>query len=193
MIDRYGVEAQILPEDGEMEQWVPAPGYEDRYEVSSFGNLRNKKTGQLRKICDDNGGYPKVCLKIDGKVHCVYLHRLVCEAFNGAPTLENNVCDHIDRCIINNYYKNLHWTDHSGNRLNSSGKKRKFKFSFKKTPIVFLDLNGKFIQRFDNILQAHNILNISEQQIYQNLIGHRKPFKNGYFKTEADYLTFFDK
>ena len=119
MKDKFGVEAVNLPDPEEEEVWLPAPHYEDRYEISSFGNLRHKITKKLRTIVYDNGGYPIVCLKIHNKVHCVYLHRLVCEAFNGSPTAENNICDHKDRCIVNNYYKNLHFTDHRGNRLNS--------------------------------------------------------------------------
>ena len=93
MKDKFNIEAQILPQPEEEEIWVPAPNYEDRYEVSNFGQLRNKKTQKLRKICYDNGGYPIVCLKINNIVHFVYIHRLVCEAFNGPPTKEQNVCD----------------------------------------------------------------------------------------------------
>lgn len=192
MRDKFNVEAQILPEPGEEEIWVPAPNYEDRYEISNFGQLRHKKTQKLRKICYDNGGYPVVCLKIHNVVHFVYIHRLVCEAFNGAPTKENNVCDHIDHCIVNNYYKNLHWTDHRGNRLNRRTPAVKKIMTTKTTPIIFLNLKGEFIQRFDNIIQASEALNISVQQIQQNLRGVRKPFKNGYFRIEADYLAQFD-
>lgn len=145
MKDKYNIEAQILPEPEEEEIWLPAPQYEDRYEVSNFGQLRNKKTQKLRKICYDNGGYPIVCLKIKNITHFVYIHRLVCEAFNGPPTKENNVCDHIDHCIVNNYYRNLRWTDHSGNGLNHKAETKKPKISLTKTPIVFLNLNGEFI------------------------------------------------
>ncbi len=192
MRDRYNIEAQILPEPGEEEIWLPAPQYEDRYEISSFGQLRNKKTKRLRAIGYDNCGYPKVNLKIHNKVHCVYIHRLVCEAFNGPPTAEYNICDHIDHCIVNNYYKNLHWTDHRGNRLNLKGPVSKPRILLEKTPIVFLDPDGKFVQRFDNILQASQQLNISVQQIQHNLRGVRRPFKDGYFRVEADYLAQFD-
>ena len=188
MKDKYNVEAQILPEPEEEEIWLPAPRFEDRYEVSSFGQLRNKKTRRLRKIGYDNGGYPVVCLKIDGKVNYVYIHRLVCEAFNGAPTPDNNVCDHRDRCIVNNYYKNLHWTDHRGNNLNRGTMKRKKNISIDKTPIAFYDLDGKVQQCFNNILEAHEVLGISIIQIQQNIRGHRKPFKNGYFKVKANEL-----
>ena len=192
MKDRFNVEAQILPEENEIEQWKPAPGFEDRYEISSFGRLRHRITKRQRVIGYDNGGYPKVTLRKDKKVYCVYIHRLVCEAFNGEPTEEKRICDHIDRCIINNYYKNLRWTDYSGNSLNHKPIKKKT-ITIKDTPIVFLDLDGRFQQRFTSILEAHEVLNLSVQQIAHNLLGQRKPFKNGYFRTEKEYLASIDK
>ena len=187
MKDKHNNEAQNLPEQDEEEKWLPAPGFEDRYEVSSFGNVRRKSSQRLRKINYDCNGYPILCLKINNKVHYVYIHRLVCAAFNGPPTKEHNICDHKDRCKVNNYYKNLRWTDHSGNRLNCKPSTHKKNISVNNTPIVFLDLTGKLQQRFDSILQAHDILGLSIMQIQQNLRGVRRPFKNGYFLTETDY------
>ena len=192
MRDKYDVEATIIPEEDEKEIWVPAPGFEDRYDISSFGNLRYRATGRLRKIVQDHNGYPAVNLKIDGKVYFVYIHRLVCEAFYGKPTPDKNVCDHIDRCIINNYYKNLHWTDYYGNSINHREKQR-YNITVGKTPVIFFNNQGQYQQRFDNIIQAHEVLGISIQQIQLNLRGRRSPFKNGYFRTESEYLTSVEK
>ena len=36
-------------------------------------------------------------------------HRLICEAFNGAPTDEKNVCMHLDEDARNNRPENLAW------------------------------------------------------------------------------------
>lgn len=201
MRDKFGNEALILPEENEEEEWRPAPYYEDRYEISNFGHIRNKKTKKQRKLQYDNGGYPVVHLrrKINEDdenmtICCVYIHREVCEAFNGPPTPEQNICDHIDRCIENNYYKNLHWTDYIGNRANHKPTPKSYKIKKKSTPIVFLSLDdGHLLQRFDNTLQAHEILGISIQQIQANLRGIRKPFKDGYFRTEADYRASLDE
>lgn len=188
MVDKHNVEAVILPEPGEEEVWKPAPGFEGRYEVSSFGNIRRTKTQRVRKICYDNCGYPAVCIKINSKVHFIYIHRLVCEAFNGSPTEEFHICDHIDRCIVNNYYKNLRWTDHRGNGLNrKTGVKRKM--TLDSTPIIFFSLDDDPIQRFDSIKQASQELGLSLGQIQHNIRGYRRPFKNGYFRVEADVLT----
>lgn len=194
MKDKFGNEALIIPEEGEEELWLPAPGYQDKYEISNFGRVRRKETQYIRKLGNDNNGYPVITLRKKdsptdiNKIHYVYIHRLVCEAFNGPPFEEFNVCDHIDRCIINNYYKNLRWTDYRGNKENSKQPKKE-KITVDKTPIVFLDLEGNFKQRFNSIQEAHDILGLSIIQIQHNLRGQRRPFKNGYFRTEAQFLT----
>jgi len=73
----------------------------------------------------DKNGYQYVSLynklpgdKIVRKFSSIKVHRLICEAFCGKPSLEKNICDHIDQCRTNNYYKNLHWVDTIGNRNN---------------------------------------------------------------------------
>lgn len=186
------VKPTIIPPLDEVEEWRPAPGYEDRYEVSSFGNIRHIRKQRLRKLCCDKSGYPIVSLKVNGKVHCVYLHRLVCEAFNGPPTQENNICDHIDHCVYNNYYRNLHWVDQSVNMYNKRPE-RSARIKENKTPIVFLSKNHQFIARYDSILDAHQKTGLSIQQIQHNIRGFRVPFKDGYFITEASYKANFDK
>ena len=194
MTDKFGIEPQIIPEENEQEIWAPAPGFEEKYEISNFGRVRRKQTKYIRKINYDKNGYPIVCLRRwdyterRNKMFYVYIHRLVCEAFNGPPTEQYNICDHIDHCIINNYYRNLRWTDYKGNRENCKDIKS-LKIYVNKTPIVFLDLNGNFVQRFDSVLDAHEKLGLSIIQIQHNLRGQRDPFKDGYFKTEAEYLS----
>lgn len=185
------IKPTILPPEDEVEEWRPAPGYEDRYEVSSFGNLRYKKTQRLRKIRCDKSGYPTVNLKIQNKEYFVYLHRLVCEAFNGPPTKEHNICDHIDRCVYNNYYRNLHWVDQSANMLNHRPH-RKDRIWVNKTPIVFICNTGEVIH-YNSIMEAHQEKGLSIQQIQKNLCGFRCPFKDGYFLTETDYEANFDR
>ena len=185
------IQPSILPSPEEEEEWRPAPGFEDRYEVSSFGNVRHKKTQRLRKINYDKSGYPIVCIHKGKKIKYVYIHRLVCEAFNGPPTPDHNICDHRDRCVVNNYYNNLRWTDYSGNLYNRRPT-RKIKLSIQTTPIVFLDHNGKSLQRFSSIHEAHQVLGLSEEQIMLNVRGFRAPFSEGYFRVAADYDAKFD-
>ena len=88
----------------------------ENYEVSTEGDVRNKKTGRILKGGVCKNGYKKVCL---GFGNCVYVHWLVTEAFLPAPT---NVCvrDHIDRNKTNNHASNLRWVSHSENSYNQT-------------------------------------------------------------------------
>ncbi len=192
MTDKNNNPAIILPSEDEVEIWLPAPGFEDRYEVSSFGRLRSKKTQLLRKLQQDHNGYPCVTLRRRDhptddrmKIHFVYIHRLVCEAFNGPPTTEANICDHKDRCMVNNYYGNLHWTTPSDNRRNSK-KITARKITTDTTPIILFDLDGNYVERFNSIIEAHKKMDVSILQIRQNVYGYRRPFGFGYFRAETE-------
>lgn len=87
-----------------IEEWRPAVGYEGRYEVSDWGNVRSLdyyykgrnqyggvftavKKGKTLKQVLDKDGYLQVCLHKDGKQANKKVHRLVAEAF--LPNLEN--------------------------------------------------------------------------------------------------------
>ena len=87
------------------------------YDVSNFGQVRNRTTGRLLKPSDNGRGYLKVNLRKDNKTYHKTLHRLVCEAFVDNPN--NYKCvDHKDRCRTNNHISNLRWASHSMNAKN---------------------------------------------------------------------------
>lgn len=81
------------------EHWRPVVGWEDLYEVSDRGRVRSLDRwiahqggrrfhpGRILKPAPHNAGYPKVNLcrgKGDGeRRECVYVHRLVLDAFAG--------------------------------------------------------------------------------------------------------------
>jgi Fe-S-cluster containining protein len=105
----------------EIENWKNIIGFEN-YEVSSFGKVRNKKTGRVLKACN-NGGYYCVGLSnIKTKTYSV--HRLVCDAF--IPNNENKEhVNHKDKNGLNNNINNLEWmTPHENNIHRSLGVKQ---------------------------------------------------------------------
>lgn len=115
-----------LSNNMEKEIWKTIEEF-DNYEVSNFGNVRNKKTGRLlkkaikkRKI--NSLGYEYVTVKGRYKL---YVHRLVAKAFveNPNPT-KFNIIDHIDTNSLNNHYLNLKWTDYKGNMNNPRTKEK---------------------------------------------------------------------
>lgn len=96
----------------EPEEWRPTPG-RDGYEVSSLGRVRNARTGRVLRpqLCSGNT-YVKVHL---GRGHQRLVHRLVCEAFHGAPELSTYHADHRDFDTLNNRASNLRWLPASEN------------------------------------------------------------------------------
>lgn len=90
-----------------MEEWKQIIDFE-KYEVSSFGKVRNKKTGRILKP-SNNGGYMVVGLMSNiGKSKTYSIHRLVALTFldNSDNKLHVN---HKDKNRSNNNINNLEW------------------------------------------------------------------------------------
>lgn len=96
-----------------IEEWREVVGAEDKYEVSSLGRVRTKP--RILKAWLTNG-YPTVSI---GKGKKEYVHRLVCEAFNGASTGESKLVAHADGSKDNNTPENLRWATYSENLADS--------------------------------------------------------------------------
>ncbi len=88
------------------------------YEVSNFGNVRNKKTEKLLKKIRVTHGWYKVNLIQNAKPKSLYIHRLVALAFIDNPD-EKPFVDHIDNNKINNNARNLRWCNNKENIQNS--------------------------------------------------------------------------
>ena len=79
------------------------------YEISNDGQVRNKKTGRMRKPRITNTGYQGLEIyNDDGKRTFKYIHRLVAQAFVPNSNIEEfKVVNHIDEDKYNNNYTNL--------------------------------------------------------------------------------------
>lgn len=112
----------------EPETWNPVVGYEGIYEVSDLGRVRSLermssqgrlvKSRILKQTPTSNGLYLKVDLVRGGKStrRTVRVHRLVAEAFLGAPpSPERTDCCHEDGDGHNNAVSNLRWDTHANN------------------------------------------------------------------------------
>lgn len=87
--------------------WMPVPDWEDLYEVSNFGDVRNKKMEILKPAT--NRGYRHVALCRNGFNKTSYLHRVVLEAFCGPPPFEGAECCHNNGNRGDNKLTNLRW------------------------------------------------------------------------------------
>jgi len=104
------------------------------YEVSSYGNVRNNKTGRtLTNSLGKSNGYFKVTLSIleNGvrKTLPIEIHRLVAESFLPYNPREKLVVDHIDSDKHNNNVNNLQWITPSENIRKAIRKKRNPRFT----------------------------------------------------------------
>ncbi len=114
---------------GDIEEWKNIQGYEGKYQVSSFGNVRSldriieygdiskgqyhSRKGQLLTPTNSNG---YLTVGLSGKTFTV--HSLVANAFLN-KSANNLIINHIDCNKSNNFYKNLEWITQKENIQNS--------------------------------------------------------------------------
>lgn len=102
-----------------MEAWLPVAGHEGRYEVSDRGRVRSlarvnrmgrRVPGRIRRCYRDARGYLTLDLWKDNEKQRAYVHRLVCESFNGPqPSEAEFLVRHLDDNPANNDPANLAW------------------------------------------------------------------------------------
>lgn len=131
-----------------------------KYEISSFGNVRNAKTKKPRKYFLSNG-YPTVTLQKQdlsvGRKSNHLLHRLVAKAFIDNP---NNypVVNHIDGNSENYKIDNLEWCNQKENLYHSKN----------------ISKNGAVISR-QKILNIYNQnSHLTKDEFLQELINNCK-------------------
>lgn len=121
-------------EGNTIETWKDVKGFEGKYQVSNFGNVRSiprkvkgtngkiqNRKGVLKKFRKDKNGYLTVNFYTRKGNRSKKVHRLVAETFI-ENTNNHKEVNHIDGDKINNHVKNLEWTDRQGN-INHSVKK----------------------------------------------------------------------
>ena len=106
------------------EEWRPVAGYEDRYEVSSAGQVRRLADGH---ICHQRVQQATVVVELktrSGSPSNYSVARLVAIAFNGKPPAGYFLVRHKDGDSKNNRPDNLYWVS-SGTFVNSEESRRK--------------------------------------------------------------------
>lgn len=102
-------------------EWRDIPEWEDLYEVSSNGDVRNKIKGNLLVGDANNSGYYRVYL--ENKNHTpskqrFFRHRLVAESFIPNPENKPQV-NHKNGDKSNNSVDNLEWVTQKENEIHS--------------------------------------------------------------------------
>jgi hypothetical protein len=151
-----------------IEEWMQIKDYEN-YEVSSLGQVRNKKTNRILKS-SSKGGYLSVGLTNEINKKSFAVHRLVALAFIENPENKPTV-NHKDRNKINNKLENLEWATHLEQNLHKT----------KSTNIRVHALKVlKICSKTNVILEMYNSLKEAAEWIIQNNLSK---IKNNNYKS----------
>lgn len=96
-----------------MEEWKDIEGFENKYQVSTEGNVRSlnyNNTGKIRNLKPkvNRYGYLEVKLSKNNKTRVFLISTLVAKAFIKKPNEEMMAC-HISENILDNNVRNLKW------------------------------------------------------------------------------------
>lgn len=122
------------------EIWKPAPQFEDLYEVSSEGRVRNKR-GHVLKARLSNCGYERVALSRNCAYTHLSVHRLVLTTFCGVPEPDIE-CRHLDGNRSNNRLANLQW----GTRLENAQDRINHGRQVRGSQVAIAKLNERKVQ-----------------------------------------------
>lgn len=169
------------------EEWRDVVGFEEVYQVSSIGRVRNKKSKRMRNIQTTPEGYKFVILH-DAK-HGIPnrtkgVHRLVAESF--IPNPENKPCvNHKDETHDNNVVENLEWVTYQENNLYGTRLQRATESELGTGREVHrYTLDGQYVDSFSNGMEASRQLGITQSSIYRCCSGVRKTTHGFRFSNE---------
>lgn len=158
------------------ELWRDIKEYEELYEISSWGRVRNKRTGDFLK--NNIGKYPTVVLCKNKKQNTKRIHRLVAEAFLSKPQLEVN---HKNGNKKDNRLNNLEWVTckenikHAWeNGLQVHTKQQVDMGKSNAIKVLQYDLNGNLIKEWNSATEAGKKLGILQQSISNCRTGKTK-------------------
>lgn len=124
-----------------LEEWKDIKNFKGLYQVSNLGNVKSLdkeinnwksgkciRKGKILKMQIHKTGYGYLLLHKDGKIHHLFVHRLVAQEF--IPNSNNyKEVNHIDGNKLNNKVSNLEWCDRSENM------KHAYKNGLKRVPV----------------------------------------------------------
>ena len=171
-----------------MEEWIDIHGLKG-YQISSFGNIRNIKTGKILNPSKDSGGYLQIIIR--KKRYSV--HRLVWEMFNGSIP-EGLDVNHIDEDKTNNRLDNLNLMTRKENcnwgTRNKRVSEHKINHPSRSDCVIKLNKKEEILHFYPSMHQASRETGVAEASISYCCSGKQKTaggyiWKKAYKKEEA--------
>lgn len=132
-----------------MEEWRDAVGFNELYEISSYGRVRHKGGTEVGGSLNSYG-YRAYSLFVGGKRYTCKGHRLVAEAFIPNPEGKRNV-NHKDGDRDNNFVGNLEWATHGENERHA---RQELSIDYSVKPVVQKTADGHIVAVWANATMA---------------------------------------
>ena len=150
------------------EVFLDVEGYEDLYEISNLGNVRNKASGKLLKPLKNSNGYLYVNLWKNGIGKFKLIHRLVAQSFIPNPNNYPQV-NHIDKNKTNYNVENLEYCTAQYNIDYSVSK-----------PVAQFSLDGRLLNTYKSAHEAERQTGIDNSNICNCCLGKRYKSAGGF-------------
>ena len=141
------------------EEWAVIPGYDGKYEVSSFGRvkriiqLKHRRKEIINFGTRHHRNYMLVTLYKGKEKKTIFVHRLVAEAF--IPNQKNlPMLNHKDENGMNNHVDNLEWCDAKYNTNYGTAIERRTKKM--RIPVCCYEPDGSFVGEYESLTDAVN-------------------------------------
>ena len=142
------------------------------YEISSYGNLRNKTTNNTFNPCIKSGYLGTSLKHNDGDVKPMKIHRLVALSFIPNPENKYSV-NHIDHNKLNNNLSNLEWATSSEQNKHKRKPKKEIQELVSSRSVWRIDKNT------NEKLEYYKTIRKAAQWIFDNNLTSVKEFNDG--------------
>ncbi len=175
------------------EKWKDTYIYGEQYQVSNFGNVRNKFTGHVLATQEDKKGYLRVRLSLHDKKASAKVHRLVAVAFIPNPCGKPQV-NHIDTDKHNNSVENLEWVTNGENQIHAYKTGLNYvtgRAGRKKIPVYKVEIKtGRALEAYQSIAEAAMKNRIYPANIEKVLAGARKSAGGYGWAKESEVMSY---
>ena len=161
------------------EFWRPIQNF-PLYDCSSYGRIRNHKTGRILKTHINTRGYEHLTLRKNNEPHTERVHRLVALTFLPTSNPERLDVNHIDGNKLNNHVSNLEWCTRSENIRHGieNGLIRTNDYGHSRRAIRVVETN----EVFSSIRECARKLKLDQSTISQYLLGRCTKVKGHHFE-----------